>query len=395
MELTKKQKEIQAKILDVIYVRGPISRIDIAHETGITPATVSSTTGYLIEDQLVEEIGEDSKGGGSGRRKILLDIKKNHKYFMGMELSEKFISMCLTDNKANLIDQEVLILEDDEKVDFLTTKNITLLINSFMQKFQQLNISAIGVALPGHHTIKDNLLLTNNPIWNNIDLNELRKIISIPMYFENNVKSMLIHKRFFRDSSIDENFMIHHISRGIFCAYMYEGELYAQENRLVGEVGHTTIQVDGELCECGNRGCLQTFSSEAWLIKKAQYIFDHVETTYLRKIVSTSSEISFKTILIAYRLGDPLITDLLQDAIQAIATNIINLSMVIDAQTIFVHGNIYDEPDLVQLLEELMEQRKPLFKHENKPRLKVMPYNTINGALGACALCVSEIYTRA
>lgn len=395
MGLTKKQKKIEAKILDVIYVRGPISRIDIAHETGITPATVSSTTGYLIEDQLIEEIGEDPKSAGSGRRKILLDIKKNHKYFVGMELSEKFISMCLTDNKANLIDQEILILEEDEKVNFLTTQNISLLINSFIQKFQQLNISAIGVALPGHHTIKDNLLLTNNPIWNNIDLNELEKNIGIPMFFENNVKSMLIYKRFFGESSIDENFMLHHISRGIFCAYMYEGELYAQENRLVGEVGHTTIQVDGELCECGNHGCLQTFSSETWLIKKAQYIFKHVETTYLRKIVSSPSEITFKTVLMAYTLGDPLIINLLQDAIQAIATNIINLSMIIDAQTIFVHGNIYDEPDLVQLLEELMEQRKPLFKHENKPRLKVMPYNKINGALGACALCTSEIYTKA
>src|SRR5699024_3526460 len=148
MELTKKQKEIKAKILDVIYVRGPISRIDIAHETGITPATVSSTTGYLIEDQLVEEIGEDSKGGGSGRRKILLDIKKKQKYFMGIELSEKFISLCLTDNKATILEQEVLTLDSNKKITILTTENIATLIKSFMEKYEQINVSAIGVALP-------------------------------------------------------------------------------------------------------------------------------------------------------------------------------------------------------------------------------------------------------
>lgn len=395
MKVTKKQKELQAKILDTLYVRGPISRIDIAHQTGITPATVSSITSHFIKDKLVEEVGEDSSDKGSGRKKILLDIKKNHQYFVGVELSEKFISFCLTDNKAILLEQEVLDLDIHADTDTFTTKNIATLIKSFIKKFEELNISAVGVALPGHHSIKDHQLLTNNPIWKDIDLNDLREIVGIPMYFENNVKSMLIYKRIFGESSIDENLILHHISRGIFCAYMYEGELYAQDNRLVGEVGHTTIQVDGELCECGNRGCLQTFSSETWLVKKAQYIFEQMDETYLKKIVSDPSDITFHTLLTAYKLGDPTIILLLQNAIKAIATNIINLSMIIDAQTIFVHGNIYNEPSLVQLLEEIIMQRKPLFSHENKPKIKVIPYRTINGALGACALCVSETYMKA
>ena len=89
MKLTKKQREIQAKILDTIYVQGPISRIDIAHLTQTTPATISATTGYLIEQEVIEEVGEDSSGVGSGRRKILLDIKQGHQYFVGVELSEK------------------------------------------------------------------------------------------------------------------------------------------------------------------------------------------------------------------------------------------------------------------------------------------------------------------
>ena len=49
MNQTKKQAELRAIILDKIYAKGPISRIDISKETGITPATVSAITGSLIQ----------------------------------------------------------------------------------------------------------------------------------------------------------------------------------------------------------------------------------------------------------------------------------------------------------------------------------------------------------
>lgn len=394
MKQTKKQKEIQAKIIEAIYVHGPISRIDIAHLTGTTPATVSATTGNLIKNAIIEEVGEDSNGGGSGRKKILLDIKKNHQYFIGIELSEKFITFCLTDNTSTLIEKDILEVDPLKKEEILTTETIAQKIHSFINSLHHKEISAIGIAIPGHHAPDENYILTNSPLWRNLDLNRLSESFDVPMYFENNVKCMLISKRYFNSSSKDENFILHHISRGIFSAYMYNGELFAQGNRLVGEVGHTTIQMDGELCECGNRGCLQTFSSEGWLIKKAQIIYQEIETSYLRSIVSDVEDIDFPILLKAYKLGDPLIIELLQKAIQAIATNIINLSMIIDVQTIYIHGNIYEEPALLELLEEIIADRTPLFSSEKEIKIKKIPYSPYNGAMGANALCISEAYTK-
>lgn len=55
IELTKKQKELCSEILNVIFPEGPISRIDIANKTGITPATVSFLTGIMIEKNLLYE----------------------------------------------------------------------------------------------------------------------------------------------------------------------------------------------------------------------------------------------------------------------------------------------------------------------------------------------------
>ena len=98
MKITKNQQKLRFKILDKIYSKGPISRIDISKETGITPATVSEITGNMIQEELIHEIGEaipeESK---SGRKKILLGISPNHSFYIGSELSPKYISFSLTD----------------------------------------------------------------------------------------------------------------------------------------------------------------------------------------------------------------------------------------------------------------------------------------------------------
>lgn len=77
MNQTKKQAELRTIILDKIYAKGPISRIDISKETGITPATVSAITGSLIQEKLLYELGEDEEHTKVGRKKILLGIKNS------------------------------------------------------------------------------------------------------------------------------------------------------------------------------------------------------------------------------------------------------------------------------------------------------------------------------
>ena len=59
MKQTKKQQQLYTTVLHKIYTRHEISRIDIARETGITPATVSLITADMLSERLIQEIGEE------------------------------------------------------------------------------------------------------------------------------------------------------------------------------------------------------------------------------------------------------------------------------------------------------------------------------------------------
>ena len=390
MKLTKIQKERQIKVLTTIYTQSPISRIDISKQTGITPATVSDITSELINEGLIEEIGEENETKmKSGRKKILLKISNQHSYYIGIELSEKFFSFVLCDNKGMLYEKEVILATDYPNG--LTNDIFYEACETFIKNNQSYQPKAIGMALPGHFSKSKQGIQTNNPFWEHFIFDQLPKYFDGPIYFSNNVECMAISERLFNNTPHDDNYSILHVGRGMFCSSIYEGKLYGLTNVVIGEVGHMIVHPDGELCECGKRGCLQTYASESWIIKKSQILYDNSETTYLRQLCNKREDLAIETILKAYQLGDEGIINILHHAIKYLAITLNNLGMVIDSHRIIIHGKLFDEPQLFKLLQEHIDKNVTLLSTEKKQVVTLKPYQEINGAVAATGLCVERM----
>lgn len=388
MELSKKQLQLRSIILDKIYSKGPISRIDIAKDTGITPATTSSITGELIKEGLIYELGEDEKDVKVGRRKILLEVKPQHSYFIGCEISEKYVSFVLADNLGERLKEK--LIEVNEQI--LKKRKEQVIIDAllnFLDEVANNHIKSIGFSLPGRY-LEDGVITTNNPLWSNFDLNKIQDSIEIPVYFSNNVNCMALSKRLFPRNKNDENFIFFHFSRGMHCSYMYNGEIYGKANLLIGEIGHTIVNSNGELCGCGRRGCLQTYVGENNLIKKAKMLYK-TPNSYLPHLVPDADLIDLEVILKAYRLGDEGIINLLRQAIVYLAQSINNLNMMIDSEKIYIHSPMLIEKELANnLCETINFQPKMLL--ETPPIIEIVPYSDYTGADAAVALCIKKDY---
>lgn len=191
MKITKTQRNIRFKILDKIYSKGPISRIDISKETNITPATVSEITGEMINQKLIHEIGEAiPEQSKSGRKKILLDISPNHSFYIGSELSQKYISFCLTDNTGKIIKENSFVLSHYDLNNTLSEYFYTNKLQEFIESCAEYNPKGIGIAIPGHFHDESKSIITNNPFWKNFNIKVLLDNIQLPIFFENNVKCM-------------------------------------------------------------------------------------------------------------------------------------------------------------------------------------------------------------
>lgn len=392
MSLTKQQKKLRFKILDKIYSKIAISRIDISKETGITPATVSEITGRLIQENLIHELGEVvSQIQTSGRKKILLGILPKHSFYIGSELSSKYISFCLTDNTGKVFLKEVIRIDSCQLDSILNEYQYINELQKFIQNCSEYQPRGIGIAIPGHYKKDSDFIISNNHFWKNFNLKQIVNSIQLPIFFENNVKCMTLSERIFNSDGKDDNFIFFNLARGMFCSYMYNGELYAKNNFLVGEIGHIVVHPDGELCECGKRGCLQTYASESWIIRKSHILYKNSKNTYLKQLVKDKNEITIETILNAYILGDEGINNILHSAIKYIAIVINNLLMIIDSNKIIVHGEIFSELLLVDLFKEYLNENQSLLSIENEQTIIVKDYYNYNGAIAGASLCISKM----
>lgn len=390
MTISKRQQHLRASILETIYVRGPISRIDIAKLTKITPATTSSITSELLTKHLIQEIGEEENDTQKvGRKKILLKINPNHSYYIGSEITEKYFTFALTTNTGYLIDSQLVSISKDD----LSTKGSQLYIDhlmAFIDKYQNFPISAIGIAVPGRYIENHPLIITDNQLWERFNLNVIKTQISYPIFISNNVNCMAIAQRLFSHSPNDDNFIFFHFKRGMHCSYMYNGHIYGRDNIVIGEIGHTIVSLDGELCSCGKKGCLQTYLGESWLIKKAKLIFDKVPDSLINTLVKEKSDITIETLLLAYDLGDTTIISLLNNAIKYLAQSLFNLSLLIDSKKIYLHSPLLSHPKLCQLLDDYIKVEPKLLQTQTAPVVEIVPYDILTGAKSAVGLAIQH-----
>lgn len=393
MKVSKRRNEQRQQILDLIYSSSSISRVDISRKLGITAATTSDIVGELIEDGTLKEVGETGPStAGSGRNRILIAPTPDQAYYLGSELSEKYFSFCLTDNLGKVINKKIISFEKDTIEDTITTSFYETNLISFINDCKEYNPRALGISIPGHFSSKAKKIASNNSLWTEFDLNSVLKNISIPVFIENNVHCMAGAERLLSVNEKDQNYVFFHVSRGMFASYVYQGRVYGSADFLVGEIGHMIVNPDGEFCECGRRGCLQTYASEAWIIKKAKILYQNTQSTYLHQLEGNVDQLTIDDILKAYTLGDDGVISILTNAMKYLAIALNNLSVMLVANKIILHGELFDLKPLRKILNRFLIQNQFVINDVDVQPIVVKPYNSLDGAIAGAMLAIEKNY---
>lgn len=257
-------------ILNIIKTHEPISRADIAHLTGLSPATVTSITGLLIEEDLIfEKATGDSSGG---RPPILLALNPQGGFVIGIKLMETSAVAALTDLYATVIEKTTVELPNKELDSVI--ERLVFLVENLMRnnKIPRKKLFGVGIGLAG---VIDSVngVLRKSPFfgWKDVPLGDLLlKNLKVPIFLDNDVNTLTLGEKWLDSKVHAENYIVVTVGRGIGMGIVINGQIYRGKGGGAGEFGHFVIDPEGPLCNCGKHGCLESYLGDQALLERAR-----------------------------------------------------------------------------------------------------------------------------
>jgi len=256
-------------VLNVIKTYGPIARAEVARRIGLSPATVTGITAELIDEDLIFE--KDMGDSSGGRRPILLAINPSGGYVIGIKLTETQAIGALTDLEATVIVKRTDNLHgrDPEMI----VKQLSLLVTELLQMagLPKKKLIGVGVGLAGIVDSEQGML-RQSPFfgWRDLPLGEmLRAQVRVPVYVDNDVNTLTLAEMWFGGGQGIDSFLIVTVGRGVGLGIVVNGQFYRGARGGAGEFGHTVIDPEGPTCECGKRGCLESYVGDPGLVRMA------------------------------------------------------------------------------------------------------------------------------
>lgn len=246
------------------------SRANLASQSGLKQATITNIVNDFISWGLVQETGLIE--GQKGRRAIGICLRDDIFFVIGIRLSRKYFEIGIFTLMGDLVGEKY-------KSDIIDTSP-DIVIASMQQLSERLirenhdkRIVAIGVAVPGPYYFNEGVIetITNFPGWKKVPLKQkLQERFNIPVILDHDANAGVMAECSFKINPEQYNTVVYvAVGQGIGAGIYHHGEVFRGAAGIAGEIGHTSIDVNGELCECGNRGCLTVYVSTLALQEKA------------------------------------------------------------------------------------------------------------------------------
>ncbi|MGW4196113.1 ROK family protein [Streptomyces sp. NPDC005004] len=252
-----------ALVLDLLRGAGAegISRLELAERTGLTPQAVSKITARLREEGFAVEAGRRASTGGKPRTVLRLVPEAGHA--VGVHLDRDELRTVLLDLNGTVVGERygtVGLGGGAEAVLDLVAAEVTALVGTVLGRGAPADaptLLGVGVALPGPLDHVRGVLhrVTGFPEWAGFPLRDaLAERLGVPVVVDKDTNAAALGLAAAGEGG---SFAYLHLGTGLGAGLVIGGRVHRGARTGAGEFGHQVLQLDGPVCPCGNRGCVE------------------------------------------------------------------------------------------------------------------------------------------
>ncbi len=312
-------------MVDALKRHGRLTQVELAGSTGLSPATVSN----IVKELTASGLLHTSVTSRSGRRATLVSLARRLGLVAGAHFSSRQLHIAIADTARAVVAETSLPLALDHRHD-AELDRLALLLGDMMESLGGTldGLLAVGLALPAPIDPRTGMISTPGllPGWEGVDVAaRLSERIGRPVFLDSEANlGGLAEAREGNGRGASASVYIragHTISAGLVVG----GDLFRGVNGKAGQIGHVTIDENGPLCRCSNRGCLETYAGGPALLS----LFPHAEG--MRRL---------SDLLHAAERGDGSARRVIADAGRHIGIAAASLCNLVDPELIVIGGEL-------------------------------------------------------
>jgi glucokinase-like ROK family protein len=380
-------------ILDCLRTRGPLSRARLSDVTGLNRSTVSSLINDLLEEQLVREIGLEP--AGRGRPGMLLELSPDGGCAVGVEIGVDFISVILTDFVAQILWRQ-RISSDPEDGQAIIVERAEAIVQAALEigKDRGLRPLGIGVGVPGLVDVQQgSLVFAPNLHWRDVPLRQMwTQRFNLSVFVENEANAAALGEYYFGVARDVQSLIYLSAGVGLGGGIIIKGKLFRGSGGYAGEVGHMTMDLNGEPCGCGKRGCWETVVGPRAIVRQVREALETGVESQIRTLVQDDLEsVDVDVVVQAAQAGDQVARKALEEVGVQLGIGIANLVNAFNPEMVVLGGALsLASTFLLPVIEETV-RKHALAQPYDIVKMVASAHGADACVVGAVALVLDEI----
>ena len=251
------------------------------------------------------------------------------------------------------------------------------------------DVKSLGAGLPGVVDPRTgHVAFCPNLGWKDVDFaGEMRKHIDKPVYMDNDATVAGLAENVAGVSAGAHSSVFLTLGTGVGGGIVIGGKVWSGFHGVGSEIGHMIIEMDGNPCNCGNRGCLERYCSATAIILSARAaVNQYQDSAIMVKCEGDPMKINAKMVFDAAKEGDELGLKLFNEYVKALSTTIVNIIHFLDPEVIALGGGVSKAGDF--LLDALRKEVSHLVMYKTMPyaRIELAKLGPDAGIIGAAML---------
>lgn len=266
-------RSLRQQVFEHVRGAGRATRAEITRALSISPGSVTALTADLIAANMLREVEGPMRDGNRGRPPVALEVVPEGRRVIGIKVSDERHSAVLTDFAGNMLADAILPIASATKSANELLDEMDALIGLLLAQtpYQLSDINAVGIGLSGiveHQTgtVIWSPLMTERE-FNLKALFEAR--FGVPVLIDNDANVLTLAELWFGVGRAMSDFAVVTIEHGVGMGLVLNNRLFRGSRGIGLELGHTKVQLDGALCRCGQRGCLEAYLADYALAREA------------------------------------------------------------------------------------------------------------------------------